>query len=210
MELTSLEPPPNSRILFGQDDDGHPMLSWKPGVSTVGRWATAAFLGFWLCGWFAGEVAALGMLATMVAGILRDGGGAIAWGVGLFLLIWLAGWTTGGFWAARAFAILVQKPRPESLTFGPVLRYDPGSFLAIPTNGDMDRESARAFRLWRPPPVREIPWSELGPIRLERVGERQRLTVDWGAERIEIGATLREPEREWLAEILRAWAGQHS
>ena len=53
-----------------------------------------------------------------------------------------------------------------------------------------------------------IPRQELGPIRLDRVGERQRLTIDVGAERIEIGRLLREPEREWLAGTLRAWAGQ--
>jgi hypothetical protein len=48
----------------------------------------------------------------------------------------------------------------------------------------------------------------VGPIRLERVGGRQRLSLDWGAERVEIGRRLREPGREWLAEVLRRWAGQ--
>jgi hypothetical protein len=32
--------------------------------------------------------------------------------------------------------------------------------------------------------------------------------LDWGAERVEIGRRLREPGREWLAEVLRRWAGQ--
>jgi hypothetical protein len=44
-------------------------------------------------------------------------------------------------------------------------------------------------------------------ITLERVGERQRLTVDVGADRIEFGSYLKEPEREWLATVLRLWAG---
>jgi hypothetical protein len=44
-------------------------------------------------------------------------------------------------------------------------------------------------------------------LLLDRVGERQRLTVDGGGERVEIGHALREPEREWLHEVLRAWAG---
>jgi hypothetical protein len=51
----------------------------------------------------------------------------------------------------------------------------------------------------------EIPTDQLAEFKLERVGERQRLTVDHGADRIEIGAELREPEREWLAELLQAW-----
>ena len=45
---------------------------------------------------------------------------------------------------------------------------------------------------------------------LERVGERQRLRVDFGADRIEIGNLLREPEREWLAEQLREWLAAHN
>jgi hypothetical protein len=51
----------------------------------------------------------------------------------------------------------------------------------------------------------EIPVDELAELKLERVGERQRLTIDHGADRIEIGAGLREPEWEWLAARLEAW-----
>lgn len=51
----------------------------------------------------------------------------------------------------------------------------------------------------------EIPTDQLAEFKLERVGERQRLTVDHGADRIEIGASLREPEREWLAKTLQTW-----
>jgi hypothetical protein len=59
-------------------------------------------------------------------------------------------------------------------------------------------------------PARTIPREELGDVRLEEVEGRQRLTIDHGAESIESGAELREPGREWLAEILRDWAGQPS
>lgn len=45
----------------------------------------------------------------------------------------------------------------------------------------------------------------IGPFTLERVGERQRLRVDHGRNRLEIGTLLSEPEREWLAEELKAW-----
>jgi len=43
-------------------------------------------------------------------------------------------------------------------------------------------------------------------VRLERTHLGQRLMVEDGAEQFEIGTHLREPEREWLAEILAAWA----
>ena len=51
----------------------------------------------------------------------------------------------------------------------------------------------------------EIGKNELGPVVLHRAGERQRLYFDNGADRIEIGEHLREPEREWLAAVIEAW-----
>lgn len=53
-----------------------------------------------------------------------------------------------------------------------------------------------------------VPRGEIGDISLSRIGEHQRLTVDHGADRIEIGMLLREPEREWLAAVLHAWRDQ--
>jgi len=37
------------------------------------------------------------------------------------------------------------------------------------------------------------------------MGEHQRLTIDYGSERIEIEEFLQEPEREWLLEVLKKW-----
>jgi hypothetical protein len=210
MERLSLEPPHNAQIRVDADADDRPRLSWAPAIGRGTRWGGAAFLGFWLCGWFVGEVFALGALGSMILNIVRKGGEPFQWFISAFLLAWLGAWTVGGAAALRTFWIMVRRPRPESLTFDDTyLIHDPGSFLFLlgaPTGKDPNLR--RAFHLWRDPPAKEIPWSELGEIRLERVGERQRLTVDWGAERIEIGATLREPEREWLAKVLRAWAGR--
>jgi hypothetical protein len=42
----------------------------------------------------------------------------------------------------------------------------------------------------------------MGTLKLDRAGEKQRLFFENGAERIEIGDTLTEPEREWLYNIL--------
>ncbi len=50
-----------------------------------------------------------------------------------------------------------------------------------------------------------MPLDSIGPFTLERVGERQRLRVDQGRERIEIGVLLSEPEREWLSRELMTW-----
>lgn len=52
---------------------------------------------------------------------------------------------------------------------------------------------------------RTLPLDSIGQFTRERVGERQRLRVDQGRERIEIGVLLSEPEREWLARELVTW-----
>ena len=60
------------------------------------------------------------------------------------------------------------------------------------------------FRLGGPRTI-VIARPDLGKFVLDRVGERQRLSIDRGADRIEIGAALREPEREWLFVALDDW-----
>lgn len=111
----------------------------------------------------------------------------------------------------------LRKGHLKQVTLGPsTFRYDTGSpTLPIPLNwffcpmlmqgsswfggGGSDNSLCMSRKRY------EIPIEELAEFELERVGERQRLTVDHGADRIEIGAGLREPEREWLAETLQAW-----
>lgn len=73
-----------------------------------GRFALAAFLAFWLCGWAAGEVVVFGVLLWLVAGsTLRDlapelarhvpeVSGPVPWLVFAFLLVWFVFWTFGG------------------------------------------------------------------------------------------------------------------
>ena len=51
----------------------------------------------------------------------------------------------------------------------------------------------------------EFAKSECPEFVLEGVGDDQRLRFDDGADSVVIGDCLREPEREWLAEILKAW-----
>ena len=75
-----------------------------------GRSAAAAFLGFWLCGWVAGEVMVLGLLVALAVrwitgepagqGLEPPGVGAGILGAG-FIVVWLIGWTFGGVLAIR-------------------------------------------------------------------------------------------------------------
>jgi hypothetical protein len=50
-----------------------------------------------------------------------------------------------------------------------------------------------------------VPKNQIDKISLERIGERQRLSFDYGRERVEIGYYLTEPEREWLYQTLNDW-----
>jgi hypothetical protein len=205
------DPPRNSRIEITYDAEDNPRLSWPPDSAGVGRWVAAAFLGFWLCGWAGGEVFAVSVLLGMVGFPVPAPGKAVGGGNGdlaLFLIGWLSVWTLGGAAALWTFYCLVRGPLPESVILGrDVLRYDPGTPLSSEAVGPRAGRVRNRLQ-FRGGPVWELPWSEAGPIRLDRVGARQRLTVDHGADPIEIGRSLREPEREWLAQVLRAWAGR--
>jgi hypothetical protein len=53
----------------------------------------------------------------------------------------------------------------------------------------------------------DVQTSKIINLKLERVGEKQKLSFDYEADRIEIGETLTEPEREWLYEILKEHCG---
>ena len=91
------------------------------------------------------------------------------------------------------FVRLVRPNRPEGLVLTPAgLIHDPGDFDfgTCVSSGKLC----------------EIGRSEVGEVRLDRVGHRQRLTLDCGMERIEVGACLGDREREWLAGVLLAWA----
>ncbi|MBK8475185.1 MAG: hypothetical protein IPL39_02435 [Opitutaceae bacterium] len=82
----------------------------------MGRYFSAAFLAFWLCGWAAGEFFALAFLIgtawlTITGQPLHpsmpkiDGGATLP--VAGFLLVWLTLWTFGGWAAGQAFLRLL-------------------------------------------------------------------------------------------------------
>ncbi len=174
-------------------------LLWRARVGAYARYFSAVFIGFWLCGWAAGWFFAAGRL--------------LAGDQNLFLIGWLGAWTVGGGAVIWTFWRLIRPIRPESVTLGlDHFGYDPGTAPPdLYRHRRLGRRSSwryvdlfgeNAARLKRPIRVAK---AELGKFRIERVGERQRLTFDRGADRIEIGACLREPEREWLHATLELW-----
>jgi hypothetical protein len=109
---------------------------------------------------------------------------------------------------------LLMPRKPESVTLqvdalihdtcSPPLPW-PLMFLFGPMALQMSTSLTESQPLLRRRRRRVLPRAVTGPITLARVGERQRLTIDHGADRVEIGACLREPEREWLADVLQQW-----
>jgi hypothetical protein len=108
----------------------------------------------------------------------------------------------GGVW------ILLRPDRPESLRLeAEWLRYDPGrsrvrAYQAFFEGRMPKAESPRTPMLPNPVEARR---AEIRGLALDLVGKWQRLTFQCGAGRVEIGAVLTEPEREWLHSVLQRW-----
>lgn len=173
---------------------------WRHAGGGYWRYLGAAFLSFWLCGWAFGWY-------DVVSELIQNKPNTPV----IFLTAWLGLWTIGGI-AAISFLILLLRPtRPESVTLGDTrFVYDPGSFPV-----DRFANPIQMQRHWQPFSLisdvmksrksLSISKSDMKPVVLERIGERQRLRLDYGADRIEIGENLREPEREWLASVIKTW-----
>ncbi len=94
-----------------------------------GRFALAAFLAFWLCGWAAGEVVVFGVLLWLIAGsTFRDlapdlarhvpeVSGSVPWLVVAFLLVWFVFWTFGGL--STVWHLLRLLLGSDRFVFGP-------------------------------------------------------------------------------------------
>src|SRR5262249_21594510 len=188
---------------MGATTKGDYRISWPSADPFWGRWGSAAVIAVWLCGWAVGEVLALSALVGILLCQWPGVAGRLHLCCATVLSVGLWFGTFGGLHAMRPlYALARSKPR-EGVTLGiDVLSPEPGFMLpqSEPPNG---QQTASWFTIpWRRPRVfrRE---QVAGSLRLDRVGERQRLTVDG----VEIGIGLREPEREWLKEVLLAWAG---
>ena len=128
-------------------------------------------------------------------------------------LIGLAGLTIGGGLTMVLLYFMLRAPRAESVTLGrDRFRHDPGGralrlfdLTCLPAPSFAHITWGEALR--RPRPI-ELDEGDVDAVVLERVGERQRLRFDHGADRVEIGRCLREPEREWLAAVIQAWHGE--
>jgi hypothetical protein len=166
----------------------------------------------WVAFWFAFFAGICGWLAVTLLGAVWAQGhwtGLLFWGgIGALFLrgtLWLGSMSVR---AVSAALLLLTDRRAEQVVLTDTgLLHDPGYFL-------LSRGKTGSWDDW-PTPVRrgrprEMRWNEIDAIRFERGYDSQRLTVDCGAERLEIGSVLAEDERRWVAGMLldRAPSGQ--
>src|SRR5262245_12761978 len=184
--------PAGSVIEVREDPDGV-TLRWPLPYDRRRQHDDAIGMGIWLCFWAVGEVIAPYALVTE----LLDSGPE--WRH-LFIAAWLGGWTVGGAMVIRMFLAALWPMRPECVKLGvDTFQHDSGWVPPVPK----ERLRWRPM-FWRPKPL-EVGRAELKGLFLDRVGGRRRLYFDHGADRIEIGSTLSEPEREWLHAVLETW-----
>lgn len=154
----------------------------------VGRFFSAGFLGFWLCGWVVGETFAL-FLLVRGAWALWTGEPpgenaeplqlAPALAVGLFLLFWLTFWTFGGVMAMRELLRLLWSE----------VRLVAGPDLTI-------HERIGPFRS-----MKVIARSDLR--RIYSIQRKCRLVAETTSGTLDLATVPREPDRESIEKALR-------
>jgi hypothetical protein len=155
-------------------------LSWPAAPdSRLWRYVDRLLMALWLCGWARALVWPAGQLANG--------------NVTFFLVAWVSFWTLCGGVCAWGLLASFRPPRPESVRLeSGGLRHDPGG-----------RSRCWGRRQGREP-IR-VAQSDVREFVLESVEGRSRLYLDRGADRLEIGAPLRESDREWLFAVLQRW-----
>lgn len=190
------EPPAGSRIIVDRSMYSTTYL-WKNGEKSLKRYPVAAFLLFWLGGWTFGGFAVIKSLLTNDNTPLFGR---------MFMLFWLGGWALGETGVIYILYCMFRPQEPAKLTLSPgFIEYQPGTepFNFNRSTYCQSSQKPNFFQGLRNKSYR-IETRDISNLKLDQSGERQRLTFDIGAERIEIGEILSEPEREWLFEILQS------
>jgi hypothetical protein len=196
MSALSVEPPPEGGIIKLVESQEGLKLSWPNQIASLrGMIASGIYLVGWLGMW---TVMGLALIYGLVTGF-KD----VTIFQKAFLSFWLVGWLVGEIFAIKAMITLFLPARPEHLILGnEAVMHDPGRDQNA--SWWSPRKKGRENNVAKPK-KRELFRTEVQNVRIDRIGERQRLSIDIGAERVEIGRNLQEPEREWLYDVLCRW-----
>lgn len=192
------DPPEGSAIRV--DRDIHTTIySWDNGKTSILSYLSVVllvvFLGFWLMG----EISVIRSLMKEDVPLFGR----------LFMIFWLGGWSIGGVMIMYSIYNTVKPLKPASLKLSTgVIIYETGTepFNFFMWDYRRRKEFSGYFKRSRNK-VYDVESANVQNLQLERVGERQRLSFDYGVQRLEIGKSLTEPEREWLYNILKEHLG---
>jgi hypothetical protein len=182
-----LDPPSGSKISV-MTDGSDPVIVVPHASPGASRYFVGLFLLFWLGAWCFGFMHAMSEVWS---------GNAHG-----FLLFWLAGWTVGGGFAMYCLFRLFRPPVPESLRLRlNGVAYDAGVPPLQMQYGETTPKDA--WKTYFPKRTRiDLDRRQLASLRLRETDTGNRLTVDAGAERLEIARSAGEIEREWLYRTL--------
>jgi hypothetical protein len=184
----NMNPPEGSKIRI-EMDRGHERIVVPHGNGGIMRFFIGAFLMAWLGGWAFGWVSAFRTLFR------ADGPSG-------FILFWLVGWTVGGAGAIWYLFRILRPSIPEELILNlPTMVYDSG---VPPLTMSFDHRSQMDMwkKMFKKRKKTEYTQHDLQTLRLREVDGGNRLTIDKGAERTDLGTSLSEIEREWLFLVL--------
>jgi hypothetical protein len=184
-------PPANSCFLQQTDEFGRPRIAWALPEKTGSFLHEFGCLILVFIGWAALLIS--GIAVTIKLAGEQGPEPLVCCGFPCFF------WLLVGGTMVYKFVVALLPARPASLILGQtVLIVDPGR---------SHHDSLHTSAFWKWPKPRSVPRSEISAVRLFRIGERQRLCVDSGVDRIDIGPSLKEIEQEWLGDVLLAWLG---
>ena len=182
-----IEPPTGSSMLIEQGIHSTTIL-WRD--KEKGRTKiTFILFGAYLC------IFSVCMLYSAI----KEKFSILLFSIGIFVL--LAGfihlWSS--IRAKRPFRLVLSRGR---------LSYKPGAismnhFQEIEADGIESVQNMIAWMKKYKKSIFDLEHVAIQNLTLEKVGDRQRLTFDHGADRIEIGMTLSDAEKEWLYETIR-------
>jgi hypothetical protein len=183
-----LNPPAGSQISVDRNNLDPVIVI--PATASSTRYFGGVFLLFWLGGWVMGETSAITQLTS--------GKGSA------FIIFWLGGWTVGGILAALTAYQIFRPTVPETLQLkrGGVA-YDSG-IPPFELNSNTRNKGIRDYwsSLLSKRLRADLDRQQLQTLRLRETETGNRLTIDLGAQRVELASGDSEVEREWLARLL--------
>jgi hypothetical protein len=191
--METVTPPPASKIGITTDRNGFPVITLPVSKSTLARFGISLFLLCWLGGWAVGWLSAFREIVHGTKGPEP------------FLIFWLTAWTVGGGFAIWYLWRLLRPTVPETMTLAkPNLLYDSGIQPMPMYFGYWRGRTDYWKKMFGKRKRIEFAPEEIRTLNLRDTSEGNRLTLDHGNDRIDVGLGLTEVEREWLFRLLKA------